>query len=755
MGALIIVLICISRGARFQHKVGDPGEAPGATIAEMNEERDEIVWRTKHMMVSRDKTREQLQDLRLQLGHIEDHEQRLRTQLEQLVAAELALTKGNVANETDERLRSEVDRLRDEIAKAEADVADARERANSRRPSYAIIPYQGPNQTRRRPIYIECTGERVILQPENIELTPNDFAGPMGPGNPLAAALRAEREYLYEMQDAHQPQEEPYPLLLIRPDGVDAYGAAREAMTSWSSDFGYELIDQDWKLEFQPPNAGLATVTQTAIDEARLRQQYLARAMPREANEQKWYRATNGGGVREDGGGRVGRRDSQTRSGRGGSGPTESFAQRGGGGGRSTRGGNGYGGGGYGDESRGGSDEPGAYATGGSAAGKRGNASGADGPNPYAGIADGGGGTLGAANQGGNAQGGNGSQSGGPGRNGVSGGQIVQAPTLEGGAPFPSGKIPNGGTAGGNGTNRGYGREGASGGPGTTGDATGSDPTGRATGPEGQYAASGSPPGVPGGGPDGGGDGRGSGGGTQGGSGGTGDEDGAGSAGKTAGGSQPAGTQSGGGAAGTSGGAPGTTAGATAGGSGGSNSTGQTSGGAMPTIQVGSQDSKNSPESGLTNRAGKGGANSSSSGGRGGGSGSSSMASRGKDWGLPENSRGAVPIARPIVIDCLPDKLIVRADGAQSKIVKEIPLSGATSESIDELVGAISDHSATWGPAGRGMYWKPNLAVQVAPGADGRFADLQNLMADSGLEVRQSQAPPKQVTKPKRWFSFK
>ena len=37
---------------------------------------------------------------------------------------------------------------------------------------------------------------------------------------------------------------------------------------------------------------------------------------------------------------------------------------------------------------------------------------------------------------------------------------------------------------------------------------------------------------------------------------------------------------------------------------------------------------------------------------------------------------------------------------------------------------------------------------------DGRFADLQTLMADSGLEVRTAQEPPKQVTKPKRWFGL-
>ena len=46
-------------------------------------------------------------------------------------------------------------------------------------------------------------------------------------------------------------------MLLVRPKG-SRYYAARAAMKSWGGDFGYELIDDDWKLSFQPPDARLA-----------------------------------------------------------------------------------------------------------------------------------------------------------------------------------------------------------------------------------------------------------------------------------------------------------------------------------------------------------------------------------------------------------------------------------------------------------------------------------------------------------------
>ena len=86
--------------------------------------------------------------------------------------------------------------LQEQIGAARQEVDQARKDAAGRRTSYAVVPYEGPNQTRRRPIYLECRADAVVLQPEGIRLTDADFNGPMGPGNPLAAALRAAREHL-------------------------------------------------------------------------------------------------------------------------------------------------------------------------------------------------------------------------------------------------------------------------------------------------------------------------------------------------------------------------------------------------------------------------------------------------------------------------------------------------------------------------------------------------------------------------------
>ena len=54
---------------------------------------------------------------------------------------------------------------------------------------------------------------------------------------------------------------------------------------------------------------------------------------------------------------------------------------------------------------------------------------------------------------------------------------------------------------------------------------------------------------------------------------------------------------------------------------------------------------------------------------------------------------------------------------------------------IDSFVTQIWKHMERWGIAVDGGYWKPILKVQVAPGAEARFDELQALMTDSGIEL--------------------
>ena len=306
MGALILLLVVIARRARLQAAQVVATEA-AQRDDELKLERDLLQWRIEQLKTSLEKTQSQLAEARLGLGHLEDHARRLGDQLAQLQATLKDLDRlGGAGYRQRSKLETELQQIKAHTAEVRRRLAEARRAAEERRHSYAVVPYRGPHQTHRRPIYVECRSDAIVLQPEGIVLTEDDFSGPLGPGNPLAAALRAAREHLLA-QGSLDPQQagEPYPLLLVRPDGIEAYYAARTAMKSWASEFGYELIGEDWKLDFQAADSQLAHVIRSAVDTARVRQRQLAAAVPIHYRNPRAtrYRASpiRGGAVPEDG----------------------------------------------------------------------------------------------------------------------------------------------------------------------------------------------------------------------------------------------------------------------------------------------------------------------------------------------------------------------------------------------------------------------------------------------------------------------
>ena len=65
----------------------------------------------------------------------------------------------------------------------------------------------------------------------------------------------------------------------------------------------------------------------------------------------------------------------------------------------------------------------------------------------------------------------------------------------------------------------------------------------------------------------------------------------------------------------------------------------------------------------------------------------------------------------------------------------EVPLPGRTEAAIDQFVSTLWDHIATWGIAGKGMYWRPVVDLYVVPDAAWRADQLKKLLDGSGLEL--------------------
>jgi hypothetical protein len=283
MGALIVILVTVVQQAR----VGADSIAETKRmlpdlhkeeLAELRLAKEDQEWRRSELERQRAELQQKAAQQRLELSHFEDHIRRLQEKWRQLQSQAQDLKRVGSQQAADvEETAKKLDELQIELSRRRELLAKIQQESAGKERAFAIIPYDGPNGTKRRPIYIECTDQGIVLQPEGIVLSPSDFEGSLGPGNPLDAALRTTREFLAKYSTA---REEPYPLLVVRPNGTVAYAVARAALKSWDDEFGYELIDADMKLAYPKPDSTLKAELERSIADARQRQSMLASMMP-------------------------------------------------------------------------------------------------------------------------------------------------------------------------------------------------------------------------------------------------------------------------------------------------------------------------------------------------------------------------------------------------------------------------------------------------------------------------------------------
>jgi hypothetical protein len=706
IGALVLLLVIIARHSANQAKLeaARAKAAPAVDMAAVVREQEDLDWQVEQLNGSWEKTSQVLVDQRAHLSHLEEHAQRLRDEIKQYEEAQRQLAeRKSLDAQSQEKLRAEIEELKRKADEAEAKLTETKGRV--KRTAFAVVPYEGQNGTRRRPIYIECRNDSVILQPEGIVFKEDDFAGSLGPSNPLAACVRAAAEH-HARSGNLEPGEQPYPLLLVRPNGIMAYYVARAAMSSWDSEFGYELVDAEWELDFPQTDPQLKQLLASVQQEARLRRDMIARAAPSLRSSDR-VSFSSGGGE--------------------GSGDTnEGIPGQGGGNGFAGGPNGGVGGGG---QAGGAIDAPYVAPRGHLAEGSVGNLPG--------GVASGSGegGSAGGTVSGGGFGGSSGAiaggpqliPAGGPPGNGGSG-QPVSNPYALGGQPGGATVYPGGGA--------GYPSGGAMGQPGTgtAGGAAGNAANmngGAYGGPGGPYSAGGSGGGSGSGGTGSGGsgdryasnnNGRGSASGsgnTPGGTGGSatsGSQSASGSGDSASAGSSASGGPGGGGSGGSgggSGGMAGTSFGSSSGGAGGSGGSGSDAGptnpdGTPPTISMVQQSQSSDGVESLSKK-------------------------RGKDWSLPDAARKKTPVARPVQVYCSSDRLTIMSDRNVPDC--QLNFGPRTADTVDQLVKTVWDQVETWGIAGRGMYWRPTLSIHYAPDGAVRFNELRTLLLGSGLEV--------------------
>ena len=277
VGALVLILVVTVSNSRSSAKRNTEG-----AMEELKDASNLMQVVSEELEAQRESLKAKVEHRRRDLTDIEDHIARLTKTFEQLTTKiDLIQSEASQSDTSRTEKSTEISALRKEIDQKKRDLIEEIEKQKNRKPAFAVIPYVGPNGTSRRPVYLECTEKGVIIQPEGLMISLNDLKPPFGPGNPLDAALRVLRHAYQQTDSTFGITQPPYPLLIVRPDGIQTYALAREAMSGWDDQFGYELVDSEMDLTFPSSPAGLKEQLTSTVEMAKRRQQALMASMPR------------------------------------------------------------------------------------------------------------------------------------------------------------------------------------------------------------------------------------------------------------------------------------------------------------------------------------------------------------------------------------------------------------------------------------------------------------------------------------------
>lgn len=175
IGALVLILV-ISVVHSHASAKRDLDDELQERVEQAKEQSDYLQTISEELAARREKTKQEIDRRRKELANVEDHIQRLKAQMDQLRAQAEGIES---IDNRDHQVRSDreekIQELKIQIEKKRLEIEDEVQKSKTRKPAFAIIPYEGPNGTSRRPVYLECRADGVVIQPEGICISIRDL----------------------------------------------------------------------------------------------------------------------------------------------------------------------------------------------------------------------------------------------------------------------------------------------------------------------------------------------------------------------------------------------------------------------------------------------------------------------------------------------------------------------------------------------------------------------------------------------------
>jgi hypothetical protein len=151
-----------------------------------------------------------------------------------------------------------------DLLRLRAATEEAQQRYKTVSGTATLLEFSNSTGTSRTPIAIDVSAAGFELLPNGIRITPGDMEGFPVRDNPLLSAILTAHRH--RAQGA--VTDEPYVLLLVRPDGaLTFYGAQRVLMES-GIHYGYELVEPERQIVAGDPDSSEVPIVMGSIQEA-------------------------------------------------------------------------------------------------------------------------------------------------------------------------------------------------------------------------------------------------------------------------------------------------------------------------------------------------------------------------------------------------------------------------------------------------------------------------------------------------------
>jgi len=184
-------------------------------------------------------------------------QQKLAREYQRLLQERHDLTeKKTTALTTEEKketlVKGQMQRLTLELLQMEKALLDLKELKSRPSDAFSLVPYRGKQGDNRRPVYVECFSEGMVMHPNRTVIGRGGLTVEQFRQEIQRRAVVLEREKPPDRRAHAPPPTNPnaYVLFLVRPEGVETYYLAQNALRGYAIDYGYELVESTWVFDF-------------------------------------------------------------------------------------------------------------------------------------------------------------------------------------------------------------------------------------------------------------------------------------------------------------------------------------------------------------------------------------------------------------------------------------------------------------------------------------------------------------------------